>query len=291
MKKQSSRTSTRSTSGSRRPARTAATTTRKKTVVARKARPRRAIVLVRSKRVKPKALKEVTVTLDNNRLAHALDRVSFRNKRALRAVVKAGGLRPVELAPAFRHTFRRNQGEAVRLAETFAGTLSDPLQHRELFQGALAMSSSERQALVHGYRKAGQARGVVHAISQLPRAHGRTLMRDLVIKPKDKSIDKDALHQVLCWLRDAGAEVTRLQKSGGEPRPAREDTDEDVVDFFEDIADDIANAISSVVDAVVNTVKTLGAALSELVNWAANDLANLVKALVEKAGSTSPRTP
>jgi hypothetical protein len=49
--------------------------------------------------------------------------------------------------------------------------------------------------------------------------------------------------------------VARLQKSGGEPRPAREDTDEDVVDFFEDIADDIANAISSVVDAVVNTVK------------------------------------
>jgi uncharacterized protein YicC (UPF0701 family) len=155
-----------------------------------------------------------------------------------------------------------------------------------LFQGALAMSSSERHALIHGYRKAGQARGVVHAISQLPRAHGRTLMRDLVIKSKDKSIDRDALHQVLCWLRDAGAEVTRLQKSGGEPRPAREDMDEDVVDFFEDIADDIANAISSVVDAVVNTVKTLGAALSELVNWAANDLANLVKALVEKAGKS-----
>ena len=68
------------------------------------------------------------------------------------------------------------------------------------------MPRAQRRTLIEGYRHAGQARGVVHAIGQLPRAQGRTLMRDLVLK-EDKSVDRHALRDVLYWLRDAGAEM------------------------------------------------------------------------------------
>ena len=107
-------------------------------------------------------------------------------------------------------------------------------------------------------------------------------MRDLVLHP-DKSVNRDALRDVLFWLRDAGAQDARLQQ--GQP-PAPRDTDSAVVDFFEDVADDIANAITSVVDAVVDAVKTLGQAIADVVNWAVNDVANLVKALIEQAGKS-----
>jgi NTP pyrophosphatase (non-canonical NTP hydrolase) len=236
---------------------------------------------IRSKRVKPRALKDVKFQLGANRLVHALGAVSFRNKNALRTAVRTAD-HPLELAPAFRHTFRQDRDRAMRLAEAFAVTIKDPSHHRELFQQSLQMPAAQRRTLIQGYRHAGQARGVVHAIGQLPRAQGRTLMRDLVLK-KDKSVDRHALRDVLFYLRDAGAEIKRLQK--GKP-PARPDTDEAVVDFFEDVADEIANAINSIVDAVVDAVQSLGQALADVVNWVANDVANLLKALIEVAGKS-----
>lgn len=236
---------------------------------------------ITSRRVSPKALKDVKIQFGDNRLVHALEAVSFRNKSALRAAVRTAD-RPMELAPAFSHTFCQDHDHAIRLAEAFALTIKDPAHHRELFQQSLQMPAAQRRSLIQGYRKAGQARGVVHAIGQLPRAQGRTLMCDLVLK-EDKSVDKHALRDVLFYLRDAGAEIRRMQK--GKP-PAPGDTDAAVVDFFEDVADEIANAITSIVDAVVNAVKSLGQALADVVNWVANDVANLLKSLIEVAGKS-----
>jgi len=207
--------------------------------------------------------------------------VSFRNKKALQTAVRAAD-HSLELAPAFRHTFNRSHDHALRLAEAFAVTIKDPAHHRELFQQSLQMPAAQRRTLIRGYRHAGQARGVVHAIGQLPRAQGRTLMRDLVLK-EDKSVDRHALRDVLFYLRDAGAEIKRLEK--GTP-PAPPDTDAAVVDFFEDVADEIANAINSIVDAVVDAVKSLGQALADVVNWVANDVANLLKSLIDVANKS-----
>ncbi|MBC7792451.1 MAG: hypothetical protein H7Z43_01985, partial [Clostridia bacterium] len=92
------------------------------------------------------------------------------------------------------------------------------------------MKPELRRALIGGYRRAGQARGVVHAIGQLPRAQGHTLMRDLIVGKK-KQIDREALAEVLYWLRDAGLEMRRMR---GIVRPPRPDMDSAVVDFFED---------------------------------------------------------
>src|SRR5258705_10022223 len=74
---------------------------------------------IRGKRVKPKALKDVKFQLGANRLVHALDAVSFRNKNALRTAVRTAD-HPLELAPAFRHTFGQDRDHALRLAEAFA---------------------------------------------------------------------------------------------------------------------------------------------------------------------------
>ena len=69
------------------------------------------------------------------------------------------------------------------------------------------------------------------------------LMRDLVIQKSGK-IDREALGDVMGWLRDAGNEVRKMQRTTPAP-----DTDSAVVEFFEDVADDIANAVTAVVDA------------------------------------------
>src|SRR5438046_939956 len=50
---------------------------------------------IRNKRVKPKALKDIKFQL-GNRLVHALDAVSFRNKNAVRTAVQAAD-HPLEL--------------------------------------------------------------------------------------------------------------------------------------------------------------------------------------------------
>ncbi|MCC7506629.1 MAG: hypothetical protein IT259_15095, partial [Saprospiraceae bacterium] len=136
--------------------------------------------------------KGVPLQPDNNRLLSALEGVSFRNKSALKTIVRHTPHQPVELAPTFHAIYGRNPEQAARLAETFATTLDTSSQHRELFQQASQLPVAERRALIQGYRKAGQARGVVHAISQLPRGQGRILMRDFLIKKEDKKVDNVA---------------------------------------------------------------------------------------------------
>ena len=111
---------------------------------------------------------------------------------------------PVELAPAFHDAYGRSRHRAVALARAYATTLPNVDEHRQLFQRAAYMKPDERLALIEGYRKAGQGRGVVHAVSQLPRAHGRLIMRDFAVKP-DGTDRSSRARDVVLWLRDAGA--------------------------------------------------------------------------------------
>jgi hypothetical protein len=224
---------------------------------------------------------KASIASNVNRLSRRLAAVSMHNAKAVDAIVQKTPATGVELVSTFRSEYASAPAQARMLAESYARSIKNPLDHRELFQEAAGMKSDERRALVAGYRRAGQARGVVHAVGQLPRAQGRVLMKDLVLHP-DGKIDHSGLQHVLYWLRDAGAEIKRMEH--GKPKAAP-DTDSAVVDFFEDVADDIANAINSVVDAVVNATKTLGQAIADMINWAANDIANLVNALI-KAGQS-----
>ena len=217
-----------------------------------------------------------------NRLSSRLATVSMKNPHAIDAVIRKTQSPAVELASTFRQQFAGSPAHARMLAESYARSIKNPLNHRELFQEAAEMSAEERRTLISGYRRAGQARGVVHAVGQLPRGQGRVLMSELVLHENGK-IDHDGLRSVLHWLRDAGAEMRRMEK--GKPAP-RHDTDAAVVDFFEDVADDIANAINSVVDAVKQAAGSLGQAIADMVNWAANDIANLVFALINTASQT-----
>ncbi|HKE97250.1 MAG TPA: hypothetical protein VKB34_23265, partial [Povalibacter sp.] len=217
----------------------------------------------------------------DSRLMRAIEKASFHNKAALSRAVRDTPHSAIELAPAFRQVYKSQRINAVRLAESYAQSIPKLDDHRELFQQAATMSGDERKALIEGYRRAGQARGVVHAIGQLPRAQGRVLMNDFLMD-KGKKVDRDSLRHVLYWLRDAGEQIVRMEK-GQRPKPP--DTDSAVVDFFEDIADDIVSAINSIVDAVTNAVKSLGQAIADVITWAANDVANLVKALIDAGKS------
>ena len=208
-------------------------TSRSKAVKAKpKPKPaKKAIVSTRSKK-SVKALPDITkMTPGSNRLIKSLEKTSFRNKKNIQAALRKGNFKPVELAPAFSHVYKKSHGDAVKLAESYAINLPDHQQHRELFQGAVHLKQEERKALISGYRKAGQARGIVHAISQLPRGYGRVLMKDFV--GEKKNIDKSAVDEVLFWLRDAGFELQRLKAQGKNPdSPQHEDMDDAVVEFF-----------------------------------------------------------
>jgi hypothetical protein len=160
--------------------------------------------------------------------------------------------------------------------------LKEPLQHREFFQHVALMSKKERLTVIKGYAKANQTRGIVHAISQLPRQQGQTLMRDLIIKEDGKK-DRHALEEVLFWLRDAGAQLRAMEKS--RRRRRNDDTDEAVVDVFEDVADALSDAVTSVADAVAGAVGSIAGAIADVVNWVADEVTDLVRALVE-AGRT-----
>lgn len=256
-------------------------TTRVKTAKARpKAKPvKKAIASSRSKKA-VNTLPDITkMTPGTNRLIKSLEKASFRNKKTLQSTIRKGNFKAVELAPAFSHVYKKSHQDAVKLAESYANDLPDLQQHRELFQDAVYLKKDERKALITGYRKAGQARGVVQAISQLPRGFGRVIMKDFV--GDKKNIDRSAVDEVLFWLRDAGLELQRLKAQGKKTiAPQHEDMDSAVVEFFEDLADDIVNAITAVVDAIGDTLESLGAAIVNVVNWAADAVAGLVEALL-----------
>ena len=64
------------------------------------------------------------------------------------------------------------------------------------------------------------------------RAQGRTFMRDFLVKA-GQTKNPDVLQDVLYWLRDAGAELRRMQAAGRPLTPQPEpDTDEAEVEFF-----------------------------------------------------------
>jgi phage-related protein len=234
---------------------------------------------------KPSRPEGIKVDVHNNRLSRALETNNFRSKTALQEIVKNTDFQAVELAPAFRSAFQRSEKYGERLAEVYAQTIPNLEQHRELFQQVAQLDTPERAALIKGYRKAGQSRGIVHAISQLPRAYGRTIMRDFVIK-EDGSTDKNAVQDVLFWLRDAGAEMRKMEQNPRRARrPQDEEMDDAVVEFFEDVVDAIGDAVTAVVDAIGDTLESLGNAIVEVVNWAADAVASLVHALIT-AGQT-----
>ncbi len=118
----------------------------------------------------------------NNRILRAVSKVSFRNNNQLAEAIKTSEYKAVELAPALQITYKKNRNQAVKMAEVFATTLSNKKDHRELFQSVALMEKDVRMVVIRGYRNAGEGRGVVHSISQLPRAQARTIMRDFVIK-------------------------------------------------------------------------------------------------------------
>src|SRR5688572_16393096 len=105
-----------------------------------------------------------------NRITEAIVHLPTQRRKAMIDQLKHMDLRSVDLAPAFSAAFAQSPQRGTRLREVYAITLSDPLQHRALFQNVALMPEAQRQALIQGYRKASQGRGVVHAISQLPRA-------------------------------------------------------------------------------------------------------------------------
>ena len=216
----------RSPSSKSKPARkgpAAPVTARKPPAAARKTMPDKAAAperrRVKSTRAAPRAPSLAHVKPGSNGLLQAVERVSLGNRPALNAVVRSAPHHAVDLAPTFRAVFAHNRSGAAKLASAYAESVADARHHRELFQQAAStMNTDERRTLIAGYRHAGQARGVVHAIGQLPRAQGRTLMRDLLVKD-DKSVDKPAMREVLYYLRDAGAQIKRLQN--GQPPASR----------------------------------------------------------------------
>ena len=127
-----------------------------------------------------------------NRIIAALANAPYGNKTALVKKLKNSKFSRVELAPAFLNVFNENKENAQKLASVYATTLSTTIEHRELFQRVAAMDEEKQRVLIRGYRDAGQARGVVHAISQLPRKQASTMMRSFLIKEDGKK-DKEAL--------------------------------------------------------------------------------------------------
>ncbi len=179
-----------------------------------------------------------------NRIAEAAIATPLKNRFELESQLRQIEYRPIELAGALKDTFATSPAKAVNLGRAYAKNLNLDEQ-RELFQRTARFEEPERRALIKAYRLEGQGRGVVHAISQLPRAQARVLMRDLVTKPDGKD-DKGGMRDVLFWLRDIGAEI----ESARVQPPADGPDDEAVVDIIEDIADAIVDAVNAVVDAI-----------------------------------------
>ena len=213
--------------------------------------------------------------VSHNRITMQLASVPIRDSARLEKGLRAVDYTPVELAPAFDDAYARSRHRAVALARAYATTLPNADEHRQLFQRAAYMKQDERLALIEGYRKAGQGRAVVHAVSQLPRAHGRLIMRDLALKP-DGTTDSAAARDVFIWLRDAGAQIRAMQ--AGLPPHEHDDA---VVEFFEDVADAISDAVNAVVDALGAVGNAFVDAIKDIVNWAADAVEDLARALLE----------
>lgn len=245
--------------------------------ITQKATPKQTDAMANSKTTKKKTPNLLPFAQNsNNRIIKALSKASFRSKKQLAQAVRTSGCKPVELAPALHMLFMEDEKKAVKMAEAYATSLNNIKEHREVFSSVALMDKPMRMTLIKGYRNAGAGRGVVEAISQLPRGQARTIMQDFVIK-EDKTKDKEAIQDVMYWLRDAGASI-RKQAGRNTSDPANP-TDSAVVEFFEDVGEAIVDAVTSVVDAIGDTLESLGQAIVDVVNWTADAVANLVSAL------------
>jgi len=216
----------------------------------------------KKKAAKKAPTRKLEYTAAGNRILRAVAGRTGKTRRLFADALKAQDVRPVELAPAFKLLHDENPTRAGRLAEAYAVTLDDQLQHREFFQGVARLDQPQRVAAVRAYQNAGQAKGVVQAISLLPRAQGRTIMRDFIYKDADE-VDQSSLRDVLHWLRDAGRTMREIDHAGGALDP---ELDGAIVDIFEDIGDAISDAVTAVVDAVVDAVEAL-APWKPATNW------------------------
>ena len=124
---------------------------------------------------------------------------------------------PSEVGPVYREIYKTSKPGARRLATAYATTLPTIDQHRQVFQSvALSRDAEERRTLIKGYRDAHQDQWIVHAIGQLPAAHGRALMKDYVLSPAGRK-DNAALEEVWSYVAGLGAEI----RFGGQPAPRR----------------------------------------------------------------------
>ena len=111
-----------------------------------------------------------------NRITAATAGIPIKDLDALRARLDDTPFAAVEAAPAFSTAYDASPNRAIALARGFAATLSTHEDHRQLFQSVAGMGEEHRRALITGYRREGQGRGVVQAISLLPRAQGQALI-------------------------------------------------------------------------------------------------------------------
>ena len=130
-----------------------------------------------------------------NRIIAATSDIPIKDLSALRKQLKRTEFSAVEAAPAFLDAYHRSPNRAVALARGYAATLKTNEDHRQLFQVVAGLDDTHRRALIKGYREEGQSRGVVQAISLLPRAQGRAVMESLVLK-SDGNVDKRAATEV-----------------------------------------------------------------------------------------------
>ena len=208
-----------------------------------------------------------------NSITDATADVPIKELATMRSRLRAADYKVVEAAPALSTAYATNRNRAVALAHTYATTLKTTDEHRQLFQTVATYDEDTRKTLVEGYRKAGQTRGVVHAIGLLPRAQGQTFMRDLLVKD-DGTVDRRSAREVGVWLRDAGAAM-RVAAVGHQ-----DDVHDDaLVEFIEDVGDALSDAVTAVVDAVTAIADAIGGAIMAVVNWTVQQVQDLARAL------------
>ena len=157
-----------------------------------------------------KNLKKTKFVTGKNSILIALESASFRSKKSVADAVRKCNYKSVELAPAVKMMYQQSENKAIKLSESYAKTIKDHKDNREFFQGVAQMQKKERLAVIKGYRNANQGRGVVHAMSQLPRQQCRVLMKDFVFDVKGKK-DENGVKEVMYWLRDAGAQMRKIE--------------------------------------------------------------------------------
>ena len=130
-----------------------------------------------------------------NRIAEVAIATPLKNRFELESQLRQLEYRPVELAAALKDTHasarRRRSISPGRTPRTSTSPINVSCS-----SAPPGFDEAERRTLIKGYRLEGQGRGVVHAISQLPRAQARVIMRDFVLKHDGKD-DKAAMRDVL----------------------------------------------------------------------------------------------